>query len=252
MQTNNPQLTPTQARGHRVENVPEFPLVIGGGVGAINKTNAALAMLTRFGVDQEVNKSKASRKVRTGAGKMRNRRYVQRLGPVIVHAGESPTLEKAFRNISGVEIAHVDRLNLLRLAPGGHLGRFVIWTQAAFEKLDTIYGTDSTPSSKVDYRLPRHIISNADLNRIINSDEIQSVVKPAQDSSKKKTLRKKNPLNNLGVMVKLNPYALAHRRAEARAQVQRKGKKAALLKAKRASGNTRKERQAFYAKMLAE
>jgi hypothetical protein len=35
----------------------------------------------------------------------------------------------------------VCRLNLLQLAPGGHLGRFVVWTQGAFEKLDTIYGT---------------------------------------------------------------------------------------------------------------
>ena len=45
-------------------------------------------------------------------------------------------MEQAFRNIPGVELACVDRLNLLKLAPGGHLGRFVIWTQAAFEKLD--------------------------------------------------------------------------------------------------------------------
>ena len=29
----------------------------------------------------------------------------------------------------------VDNLNLLKLAPGGHVGRFVIWTEAAFKKL---------------------------------------------------------------------------------------------------------------------
>ena len=29
----------------------------------------------------------------------------------------------------------VDALNLLKLAPGGHVGRFCIWTEAAFKKL---------------------------------------------------------------------------------------------------------------------
>lgn len=30
---------------------------------------------------------------------------------------------------------NVDKLNLLKLAPGGHLGRFCIWTQSAFDRL---------------------------------------------------------------------------------------------------------------------
>ena len=33
----------------------------------------------------------------------------------------------------------VDKLNLLKIAPGGHLGRFCIWTESAFKKLDQIY-----------------------------------------------------------------------------------------------------------------
>lgn len=40
----------------------------------------------------------------------------------------------------------VDRLNLLQLAPGGHMGRFCIWSQSAFEKLDSLYGTWRKPS----------------------------------------------------------------------------------------------------------
>jgi hypothetical protein len=44
------------------------------------------------------------------------------------------------RNLPGVEVSSVDSLNLLQLAPGGHLGRFVIFTQSAFDRLDKIYG----------------------------------------------------------------------------------------------------------------
>ena len=41
----------------------------------------------------------------------------------------------------GVELLKVDRMNLLLLAPGGHLGRFCVWSRGAFEKLDALYGT---------------------------------------------------------------------------------------------------------------
>lgn len=34
----------------------------------------------------------------------------------------------------------MERLNLLQLAPGGHLGRFCIWTKSAVEQLDKIFG----------------------------------------------------------------------------------------------------------------
>lgn len=55
-------------------------------------------------------------------------------------------LTKAFRNIPGVDTISVDALNLLKLAPGGHVGRFCIWTESAFKKLGkcmNIEGTDN-------------------------------------------------------------------------------------------------------------
>jgi large subunit ribosomal protein L4e len=42
---------------------------------------------------------------------------------------------------TGITLLNVARLNLLKIAPGGHVGRFCIWTQSAFNKLDNIYGT---------------------------------------------------------------------------------------------------------------
>ena len=29
---------------------------------------------------------------------------------------------------------------MLQLAPGGHLGRFIVWTKSAFDQLDSIFG----------------------------------------------------------------------------------------------------------------
>lgn len=113
----------------------------------------------------------------------------------------------------GVEVSSVDRLNLLQLAPGGHLGRFVIFTKSAFDRLDKIFGTQTTESEvKKGFKLPRSVMTNADVTRLINSDEVQSVVNAPKDASAKHYALKKNPLKNLGAMVKLNPHAASVRR----------------------------------------
>ena len=128
------------ARGHAVETVPEVPLVVGDDVESIAKTAKAVALLKSIGAYADVEKVKESRNIRSGKGKMRNRRYVQRRGPLVVYADDDG-ITKAFRNIPGVELCSVDRLGLLTLAPGGHVGRFIIWTKKAFEKLDAVFGT---------------------------------------------------------------------------------------------------------------
>ena len=93
----------------------------------------------QVGAYADVEKVAASRNIRRGKGKLRNRRYVSRKGPLVVY-GSDAGIARAFRNLPGVEVASVDALNLLQLAPGGHLGRFIIWTKSAFEKLDAVFG----------------------------------------------------------------------------------------------------------------
>jgi hypothetical protein len=75
-------------------------------------------------------------------------------------------------------------------------------------------GTQDTESSqKKGYKVPRLPMANTDLARLINSDEIQSVVNAPKEVKLGKTM-KKNPLKNLGAMLKLNPYAKTIRRQE--------------------------------------
>ncbi|XP_041027219.1 60S ribosomal protein L4 [Juglans microcarpa x Juglans regia] len=219
------------ARGHRIESVPELPLVISDSAESVEKTSAALKVLQQIGAHPDAEKAKDSHSIRPGKGKMRNRRYINRKGPLIVYGTEGAKLVKAFRNIPGVDIVNVERLNLLKLAPGGHLGRFVIWTKSAFEKLDSIYGSFEKPSEKKKgYVLPRSKMLNADLSRIINSDEVQSVVKPIKKEVKRAPM-KKNPLKNLNTLLKLNPYAKTARRMALLAEAERvKSKKEKLDK----------------------
>jgi len=220
------------ARGHKIDAVPEVPLVVDSSVESITKTKAAIAALKKVGAYTDVEKAKDSRKLRRGVGKMRNRRHVQRRGPLVVYAADQG-ISKAFRNLPGVEVANVERLNLLQLAPGGHLGRFIVWTRGAFDKLNAIYGSERRESvSKKGWKVPRNIMTNSDLTRLINSDEVQSKVRPSIKGHKF-TIRKKNPLVNLGAMVKLNPYALSLRRSEILAEKRRASAKTAAVEAAR-------------------
>ena len=62
----------------------------------------------------DVEKARASRNVRRGKGKMRNRRYTTRKGPLVVYSGDSG-ISRAFRNIPGVDLQDVESLNLLQV-----------------------------------------------------------------------------------------------------------------------------------------
>eukprot|EP00798_Chlamydomonas_sp_ICE-L_P001814 gene1814-33233_t len=244
------------ARGHRIELVPEVPLVLDDSVESLTKTSKALAVLMAIGAGADVQKVKDSKAIRCGKGKLRNRRYVQRRGPLVIYGNDSGIC-KAFRNIPGVEVACVDRLNLLQLAPGGHLGRFCIWTKSAFEKLDTIFGTPTAPSTvKRGFTMPRSIMTNSDLNRLINSDEVQSVVRPAKSSTGRHAPLKKNPLKNLGTMLKLNPYAKACRRREVLVSEARAEKLATLRSGKAVGPKKTAEAKAlakgFYGQLIVD
>merc|ERR1711939_919920 len=234
------------ARGHRISEVPECPLVIDSSIESVDKTSKAVKILKEVGAFEDVEKSKASRQIRSGKGEMRNRRHVQRRGPLVVYANDNG-ITKGFRGLSGVEVCHVDRLNLLQLAPGGHLGRFVVFTEAAFAKLDGIFGgaNGKLSEEKKGYRVPRSTMTNSDLPRIINSDEVQARVVPAKVQQKFRRI-KKNPLKNLGTMVKLNPYAIVQKRqGRTMSKTKSATKKVAKTPAQKAAT------KAFYESMVA-
>lgn len=224
------------ARGHVIDEVPEMPLVVDNALEATSKTSAAKEVLNSVGALDDVDKAASSKKIRAGKGKMRNRRYTLRRGPLIIYKSDDG-VERAFRNLPGVELCCVTRLNLLQLAPGGHMGRFCVWSQAALEALDEIYGDDGK-------RIPTAAMTNADLARIINSDEIQSVLFPLK-SGQKDYAPKANAIKNIEALEKLDPYQAQKRRDQKKADEGPKTKKR-KSKAFKAQG------KAYYAKVSAQ
>lgn len=170
------------ARGHNLEDVPEIPLVVPNSVEALEKTKDAVKLLKDIGAYHDVEKVQGTMKIRVGKGKRRNRRYKIRKGPLLVVSKRCEAL-KAFRNLPGVDINYVSALNLLRLAPGGHIGRLIIWTEDAFNQLDTVLKVDS-------------IVGLPDSKRVINSEEVQGVIRPKIKNTRRKRKNMRRPRLN--------------------------------------------------------
>ncbi|KFM78614.1 60S ribosomal protein L4, partial [Stegodyphus mimosarum] len=220
------------SKGHKIEEIPEVPLVINDKIQEFTKTKQAVQFLRKVKAWSDIQKVYNSKRFRAGKGKMRNRRRIQRLGPVIVYRKDQG-LTRAFRNIPGIETINVDKLNLLRLAPGGHVGRFVIWTESAFRRLDALYGTWKKKSlKKKDYNLPMHKMTNVDLARLLKGPELRKAMRRPIKRVRRYIL-KKNPLKNTRVMLRLNPYVAVVRRNRYLHAERRKKQKEILLMKKR-------------------
>jgi len=227
--------------------VPEFPLVINNfGDGT---TKSLLSTLNSFGVSDDLSKVRKSRHARAGQGKLRNARYVLRKGPLIIHDEADDKLKRAARNLPGVDTCNVHRLNILQLAPGGHLGRFVIFTEGGFRALNRVFGTNRYASlEKGGYHLNRTIMTCADLARIINSDQVQSKLRETRRNVRVHDKTKKNPLTNAAIRNRLNPFAKKQRELVAAAEATRHTARQAALKAKRTKAQRagKKERTARF------
>ena len=217
------------ARGHRVMNVPELPLVVDSL--NVDSTKALLSTLKNIGAGEDMKRSRDSKKVRTGHGKMRNSRYVLRRGPLIVYGEENENVKRTARNLPGVDFVNVHRLNLLQLAPGGHIGRFIIWTKDAFKALNGIFGNyRRVDIEKGGYVLNRNVMNCADLARIINSDQVQAKLRATKVSTATRNGTKKNPLANRALMNRLNPFDKIRRANEQKAQEERHKARLANIK----------------------
>jgi large subunit ribosomal protein L4e len=127
------------SRGHMVEDVPDFPLVVVDEIQGVKRTKDVEEALMNLGVWPDIFRVKESRKVRAGKGKMRGRKMKQAVGPLLVITKNEGVAEAA-RNLPGIEVASVENLNAELLAPGTHHGRLTVWTSSAFEKVEKVFG----------------------------------------------------------------------------------------------------------------
>lgn len=121
-------------RGHKIEHVPAFPMVVDDAFEALSKAKEVEDAFASLGIADDVVRVRESRNIRAGKGKLRGRRIKQAIGPLIVVV-EAKAIVNAASNLPGVEVTTVNNLNTEMLAPGTHPGRLTIWTNGAIKQL---------------------------------------------------------------------------------------------------------------------
>ncbi len=122
-------------RGHAIGGI-SLPIVLDDGLEGMKKTRDVASLLEKIGLMQPLEKA-GKKKIRAGKGKMRNRRYRSKKGPLII-AKEDRGIIKAAGNIPGVDAVTVSKLTMNLLAPGSHPGRLCIWTKSACEEAEKL------------------------------------------------------------------------------------------------------------------
>jgi len=116
-------------RGHKGESkvlVKEFE--------DIQKTKDFVNLLEKLGLNEELERLEY-KKIRAGRGKMRNRPYKRKVGPLVVVSSKEAKVAKAALNVPGVDVVTPENLNVELLAPGGEPGRLTLWSEEAIKEL---------------------------------------------------------------------------------------------------------------------
>ncbi|MEM2111074.1 MAG: 50S ribosomal protein L4 [Candidatus Bathyarchaeia archaeon] len=128
-------------RGHAIDDVPDFPLVVTDEIQSVKKTRDLRDAFVNLGIWPDVYRVEESIKIRSGKGKTRGRKKKTAVGPLIVISKNDGVLEAA-RNLPGVDVAYVKDLNPELLAPGTHPGRLTVWASSSIEELRKLDGGD--------------------------------------------------------------------------------------------------------------
>jgi len=108
-----------EKRGHVLDGIKHFPLVLEDSIEKMKKTKDMLKTLHKLGLEKELKIAKKRK----------------RLGPLIVVMKDGGIV-KAARNIAGVEIVSVKDMKVEDFAPGTHPGRIVVWSKSALEYIE--------------------------------------------------------------------------------------------------------------------
>jgi len=131
-------LQAVKARGHRVKKMA-LPIIVSDEIETMEKTADLVKFMGKVDLNAELARVQNGSKRNTGKSRLRGCVYRTRVGPLIVVTNDRG-VGKAAGGIPGLDVARVENLNVLDLAPGGVPGRLTLWTESA---LGSLGGTKS-------------------------------------------------------------------------------------------------------------
>lgn len=115
-------------KSHPVEK--KLPIVVEDGIEKIKKTKDLMKVLNALGLSKDLDISHEPKKL---TGRISKKRHFRK--SVLIVAKDSSEIEKAGRNIAGVDVISIKDLNVETLAPGA-AGRPTVWSKSAVQGLE--------------------------------------------------------------------------------------------------------------------
>ncbi len=125
-------------RGHIIDGISSFPIVVTNELEAVNKTKNLLGLLEGLGLGKDIERVERAVKKRSGKAKRRGR--PSRIGKsvLIVVGNEECELLNLDNSLPGVSIKSVKDLSILDLAPGGRPIRLTLFSKGSLEALNDL------------------------------------------------------------------------------------------------------------------
>jgi len=101
---------------------------------SLDKTKYVQAVLEKLKLSDELKRAKV-KKIRSGKGTRRGRKYRRKKGPLLV-VGDNCKLIRSANNLPGIDTVQVKNLNVELLAPGTNPGRIVVWSKNSIQNLN--------------------------------------------------------------------------------------------------------------------
>lgn len=120
-------------RGHQVPN--DYPFAVESKIEDVQKTAELLKIMSALGFKDELARTN-EKKIRAGKGKMRGRKYIRKVGLLVVVSTKDCKLAKYGNNLPGVDVIVAEKLNAKVLAPGLKPGRMIVMTDSAIKVLE--------------------------------------------------------------------------------------------------------------------
>lgn len=125
-------------RGHLIEGVNSFPIVITNDVEKINKTRTLHEILKVLGLGRDVERVERAVKKRSGKAKRRGRPSRVGKSALIVVGNDECDLLKLDNSLPGVSVKRVKDLSILDLAPGARPVRLTLFSKSSLDILKNI------------------------------------------------------------------------------------------------------------------
>ncbi len=122
------------ARGHRVSEKMQFPIILDNSAISIQKTSEAKKMFETIGLSDDMKRA-CNAKRRSGVGSRRPKMKYPRSALLVVSDVQKSNLAKATRNLAGFDVVSASKLRVIDLAPGTFAGRLTAYTKDALEQI---------------------------------------------------------------------------------------------------------------------